>query len=50
MLAIHKYDPISFRPIFVNFKTSPLNDVTKDEITRTRKDVKKKIIRVERFV
>lgn len=31
LLAIHKYDPISFRPIFVNFKTSPLNDVTKDE-------------------
>lgn len=28
MSFTHKYDPISFRAIFDNFKTSPLNDVT----------------------
>lgn len=28
LLAIHKYDPISFRAILVSFKTSPRNDAT----------------------
>jgi hypothetical protein len=28
LLAMHKYDPISLRAIFVNFKTSPRKDVT----------------------
>jgi hypothetical protein len=37
LLAIHRYEPISLRAIFVSFKVSPRNDATERKIKRRKK-------------
>lgn len=36
LLAIHKYEPISLRAIFVSFKVSPRNDATEKRRSKER--------------
>lgn len=37
LLAIHKYEPISLRAIFVSFKVSPRNDATEKQNKQMKK-------------